>query len=710
MKARSSDFLVEIGTEELPPKSLFELANAFSDGIVAALVEAGLRHGRVHTHATPRRLAVMIEHLALQQPDQHIERRGPPVGAAFDAAGNPTRAALAFAQSNGCSVADLGRVQEAKGEFLFYRGTRAGAAARTLLPGIVDRSLAALPIAKRMRWGARETQFVRPVHWVVMLHGRDVVESEILGVTAGRTTRGHRFLAPKPIVLSSPAQYLGRLENRGHVVADVRLRRERVREGVLAAAREAGGEAIIEDALLDEVTALVEWPVPLVGHIDARFLELPPEVLIATIQDHQRYFPVRDAQGALLPRFVFVANIVSRDPAQVRAGNERVVRPRLADSAFFYSQDRRQPLAARCAALGTVTYQTQLGSLADRTTRVRLLAAGIAAALGADRARAERAAELAKCDLLSSMVGEFPELQGVMGGYYARHDGEADEVAQAIAEQYRPRFAGDTLPETGAGTSVALADRLDTIAGIFAIGQKPSGTKDPFGLRRAALGVLRIIVERGLELDLMALIRQALEQAQRDIARIAAGGTDGAGAHAADATKLADEIYDYVIERLRAYAMEADRLVTTEVFDAVLTRRPASVLDFQARLRALIAFLQLPDAASLAAANKRIANILRKNPTGSAHRVDESLLGLPAEQRLHADIGALQAEVEAALANRRYDEALRRLATLRPAVDAFFDQVLVMDPDVALRDNRLALLAMLSRMFLAVADLSRLPG
>ncbi len=710
MKARYSDFLVEIGTEELPPKSLFELANAFSDGIVAGLAEAGLRHGRVHTHATPRRLAVRVERLALQQADQQIERRGPPVGAAFDAAGQPTRAALAFAESNGCAVADLGRVQDAKGEFLFYRGTRAGTATRALLPGIVDRSLATLPIAKRMRWGARETQFVRPVHWVVMLHGRDVVDCEILGVKAGRTTRGHRFLAPKPIALASPGQYLARLESRGHVLADVQRRRERVREGVLAAAREAGGEAIVQDALLDEVNALVEWPVPLVGHIDERFLELPPEVLIATIQDHQRYFPVRDARGALLPRFVFVANIPSRDPAQVRAGNERVVRPRLADSAFFYAQDRRQPLAARRDALRTVTYQTRLGTLADKTARVRLLAAGIAAAIGADRARTERAAELAKCDLLCSMVGEFPELQGVMGAYYARHDGEPDEVARAIAEQYRPRFAGDALPETGAGTAVALADRLDTIAGIFAIGQKPSGTKDPFGLRRAALGVLRIIVERGLELDLVALIRQALEQVRRDIARIAASGANGPGARTNDGTTLADEIYDYVIERLRAYAMEADKLVTTEIFEAVLARRPASVLDFQTRLTALIAFLQLPDAARLAAANKRIANILRKSPAGAAHRVDESLLRLPAERQLQADIDALRAEVEAALAARRYDDALRRLATLRPAVDAFFDEVLVMDPDPALRDNRLALLATLSQLFLAVADLSRLPG
>jgi len=709
MSSRAAAFLVEIGTEELPPKSLFELADAFSQGIVAGLAEAGLRHGPVHTYATPRRLAVAIERLALQQPDQEIQRRGPPVAAAFDAAGNPTRAAMAFAESSGCTVADLGRVSEPRGEFLSYRGIRTGAPARSLLPGIVDRSLAALPIAKRMRWGARETQFVRPVHWVVMLHGRDVVECAILGVTAGRVTRGHRFHAPRPISLASPAGYLVRLERVGRVIADFRRRRDRVREGVLAAAREAGGEALISEALLDEVTALVEWPVPLVGRIDERFLELPPEVLISTIQDHQRYFPIRGADGRLLPRFVFVANIESRDPAQVRAGNERVVRPRLADSAFFFSQDRRQPLSARRDALATVTFQTQLGSLADKSERVRALSAAIAAATGADPGRSERAAVLAKCDLLTNMVGEFPELQGVMGRYYARHDGEADEVAAALAEQYRPRFAGDALPETGAGTALALADRLDTIVGIFAIGQRPTGTRDPFGLRRAALGVLRIAIERGLDLDLVAVIGRSRDLVLRDVARVAAGKPAGA-APSGTPEGLADEVYDYVFERLRAYAMENDKLVTTEIFDAVLARRPASPLDFQRRLQALIAFLQLPDAASLAAANRRIANILRKSGGTAVRSVDESLLRLPEERRLHAELGELRADVESALAGRRYDEALMRLSTLRPAVDAFFDQVLVMDPDEAVRENRLALLASLSQLFLSVGDLSRLPG
>jgi glycyl-tRNA synthetase beta chain len=703
-------FLVEIGTEELPPKSLFDLANAFSAGIVAGLEAAGLRHGRVDTHATPRRLAVVVERLALQQPDQKIERRGPPVTAAFDASGQPTRAALAFAESNGCTVAELGRVQEAKGEFLFYRGMRAGQAASALLPAIVDKSLAALPIAKRMRWGARETQFVRPVQWIVMLHGADVVDCEILGVKSGRTTRGHRFHAPKPIQLASPASYLRALESRGHVLADIQRRRARVRDGVLAAAREAGGEAIIGEALLDEVTSLVEWPVPLVGRIDARFLELPPEVLIATIQDHQRYFPIRDAAGRLLPLFVFVANLESRDPTQVRAGNERVVRPRLADSAFFFEQDRRQRLEARRDALRSVTFQTQLGSLADKADRVRALAGIVAEAIGAERSRAERAAELAKCDLLTNMVGEFPELQGVMGGYYARHDGEHAEVVAAMAEQYRPRFAGDALPGTGAGTAVALADKLDTIVGIFAIGQKPSGTKDPFGLRRAALGVLRIVIERRLAIDLKPLLASALALVQQDIARVAAQSAESRDKKAAAPESLAAELYAYIFERLRAYAMEGDKLVTTEIFDAVLANEPGSPLDFQARLGALILFLQLPDAASLAAANKRIANILRKSGAAAAGAVDESLLALEQEQRLHADIADLRADVEAALAARQYDAALKRLATLRPAVDAFFDKVLVMDPKPEVQSNRLALLQSLSRLFLAVADLSRLPG
>jgi glycyl-tRNA synthetase beta chain len=699
------DFLVEIGTEELPPKSLLPLAEAFRDGLAAGLDAAGLSHGGALAYATPRRLAVLVRRLLDQQPDQRVERRGPPVSAAYDAAGQPTKAAYAFAASCGIDVKEIQRRSDAKGEFLFCKLTRPGAKTAALLPGIVQQALAALPIARRMRWGTGEVEFVRPVHWVVMLHGDEVVPGEILGLPAGRVTRGHRFHAPKPVALRSPGVYLSSLERRGYVVADFEARRERIRTGVAAAAEAEGGLAVIDPAVLDEVTALVEWPMPIAGHFDPRYLELPPEVLVSTLQGHQRYFPVRAKDGQLLPLFIAVANIESRDPAQVRAGNERVVRPRLADAAFFYETDRKTTLAARQAALGSVTFQARLGSLADKSARVVELAGQIARITGEDPAHAQRAAQLAKCDLLTAMVGEFPELQGVMGRYYALHDGEPDAVAAALAEQYLPRFAGDALPATGAGLALAIGDKLDTIAGIFAIGQKPTGAKDPFGLRRAALGVLRILIETGVALDLRGLIDAALDLVRGDLVR-----------HADDkaATKLpeslAEEIYDYMMERLRAWYLESGAGITTEMFDAVFDTRPASPLDFDDRLRALATFLKLPEAASLTAANKRISNILRKAGAQPNPRVDPGLLTDPEERRLATEVEALRQDVERCVTSRRYGEALTRLAALRPAVDAFFDKVLVMADDVRVRANRLALLAALQRLFLHTANLARLPG
>jgi glycyl-tRNA synthetase beta chain len=713
------DFLVEIGTEELPPKSLPALSKAFTDGIVAGLAAAGIAHGKVHPYAAPRRLAVLVRRVAERQPDQQIVRKGPPVKAAFDATGAPTRAATAFAESCGTSVDALGRIAEPKGEFLQYTGTKAGSETKTLLAGIVQGSLDRLPIAKRMRWGAGTAEFVRPVHWVVMLFGSEVVPATILGVAAGDTTRGHRFMAPKPIRLSSPAAYARRLESAGKVLADFAVRRERILAGVTALAREHGVEAIVSEALLDEVTALVEWPVPLAGRFEERFLELPPEVLIATLQDHQRYFPTREtdasagatATGArrLTPVFITVANLESRDPAQVRAGNERVVRPRLSDAAFFWDSDRRQSLAARRDLLKDVTFQAQLGSYFDKAERVKALARAIAPLAGADAAEAARAAELSKCDLLTGLVGEFPELQGTMGTYYALHDGEPADVAAAMGEQYLPRFAGDGLPATGVGTALALADKLDTIVGIFAIGQKPSGTKDPFALRRAALGVLRIVLEKRLDLDLPATVAGALERARADVARVASA--KGGAAPTAD---VATEVYDYVMERLRAHYLEGSAGVTTEMFDAVLDRRPASPLDADARLHALAAFLKLADAAALASANKRIANILRKadeaagGAAGAPLRPD--LLQQEEERRLHDALASVRPEATRLFDARDYTEGLRRLAALRPAVDAFFDRVMVMADDAAVRANRLALLREIRQLFLRVADLSRLPG
>jgi glycyl-tRNA synthetase beta chain len=694
------DFLVEIGAEEMPPKSLAALGEAFRDGVVAGLASAGLSHGAVQAWFTPRRLAVQVDKLLDRQPEQRLERRGPPVKAAFDATGKPTRAATAFADSCGVAVDALTRISDDKGEFLFCRTTRPGEPAAKLLPGIVQGALERLPIARRMRWGDGAAEFVRPVHWVVLLHGDAVVPAEILGIPAGRMTRGHRFHAKKPIALRSPGGYLAALE-KGKVCADHQARRARIRAAVVAAAEQEGGTALIDPAVLDEVTALTEWPVPLAGGFEPRFLELPPEVLIATMQDHQRYFPVRGPDGALMPRFIAVANLESRDPAQVRAGNERVIRPRLADAAFFYAADRKTRLADRREALAAVTFQAQLGSLADKSARVTALAGQVARIAGSDAGAAQRAAELAKCDLLTAMVGEFPELQGVMGRYYARHDGEPGEVAAALAEQYLPRFAGDALPETGAGLALAIADKLDTLVGIFAIGQKPTGTKDPYGLGRAALGVLRILIETGIALDLRELIRSALESVTADVVR--RGGK-------APGDTLAGELYDYMMERLRAWYLEAGGGVTTEMFDAVLETRPASPLDFDQRLRALAGFLQLPDAAGLTAANKRISNILKKAGEQPSPRVDPGLLTDAEERQLATAIEALRRDVERLVTARSYADALTRLASLRPAVDAFFDKVLVMADDARVRANRLALLAALQRLFLHIANLSRLPG
>lgn len=697
--AKAQDFLVELGTEELPPLALPELERAFAAGIDKGLADAGLAHGGLKSFASPRRLAVLVRELSAQQPDQQIRRRGPPLNAAFDAAGQPTRAALAFAESVGVAVEALGRVREGKGEFLFHEGSRAGAPTPTLLPAIVQASLEALPIPKRMRWGAGEAEFVRPVHWLVMLFGSAVVPARILDTEAGKTTRGHRFHAPAPLPLIAPADYAASLRERGRVLADFGERRERIRSQVLARAQTLGGRAVIDEALLDEVTALVEWPVAVEGRFEDRFLQLPREVLVSTLQEHQRYFAVEDANGALTPWFITVSNIESREPVRVREGNERVVRPRLSDAAFFYEQDRKRPLEDFAAGLDTVTFQTRLGSVGDKVRRTAQLAARLAGPVGADPVQVARAAQLAKCDLQSAMVGEFPELQGIMGAYYAAADGEPAEVASALREHYQPRGAGDALPQTRCGITVALADKLDTLAGIFAIGQKPTGTKDPYGLRRAAIGCLRIILEQRLDLDLRPYIVAALD------------------AQPVENPAAAGELLGFMMERLRAWYLgegqqrdDGTVSFTTEMFDAVLAAQPSAPFDFDARLRALAAFQQRPEAASLAAANKRIANILRKSTGDAPAVVEPAALVAPAEQALHAAVAALADEVASAVAARDYDGALARLASLRPPIDAFFEQVMVNDPDARLRTNRLALVAQIRKLFGGVADLSRLPG
>ena len=720
MSTAHRDFLIEIGTEELPPKALRTLADAFITGIGAGLEKASLTHAGILGFATPRRLAVKVERLAAQQPEQHVRRRGPPLSAAFDNAGAPTRAALAFAASCSSTVEALERIEEGKGSFLYFVGKRAGEHTVQLLPALVQAALDQLPIPRRMHWGEGQALFVRPVHWIVMLFGRDVVPATLLETPTGRHTRGHRFHAPRPLSLATPGAYERTLREKGHVLADFAARRERIRTEVIAAAGAVAGSAMIGEALLDEVTALTEWPVALAGAFEERFLALPREVLISTLEDHQRYFPVEDAHGRLLPAFVTVSNIASRDPPKVRAGNERVVRARLADAAFFWERDRREPLAARRVGLESVTFQAKLGSLGDKTRRLRVLVPDIAALAGASREAALRAADLAKCDLLTAMVGEFPELQGIMGCYYARADDEPEEVAVSLREQYLPRSAGDALPATGVGLALAIADKLDTLAGIFAIGEKPSGTKDPFGLRRAALGVQRILIEKGLDLDLRANLERAVAGVRADIERLRSAAAGGAApaAPSLGAEALVGELYDFLMERLRAYYLEGAgaapvpgrAAVTTEMFDAVLATRPASSVDFDARLKALSTFLELPEAGSLTAANKRIGNILRKANATAPAEVDVLQLREAAEVRLFDAMGGLRESVAADTAQREYTRALGRLALLRPAVDSFFDQVMVMDENPQLRGNRLSLLAQLRGLFTGIADLSRLPG
>ena len=689
----ASDFLVEIGTEELPPKALRSLMEAFGESLAAAVDDARLAHGKVHAWASPRRLAVMIEGLAAQQEDRRVELKGPPVKVAFDDDGNPKPAATAFAGKCGVSVEALGREATDKGEWLVFSSVEAGRPAAELLPGLVEAALATLPIPRRMRWGAGDAEFVRPVHWIVMLHGESLIEATVMGIATGRESRGHRFHAPGPVTIPSPDRYLETLEKQGWVIGDFERRRDMVREGVDRAAAEAGGRVVEGESLYDEVAALVEWPVPIVGRFDKEYLALPRETVISTLTGHQRYFPMADERGDLMPRFVTVANLESREPAQVREGNERVIRPRLADAAFFWDSDRRTPLASRAAALGEVIYQHGLGSLRDKSLRVAALAGMLADAVGADKATVLRAAELAKCDLLTGMVGEFPELQGTMGRHYALADHESAAVADAIGEHYQPRFAGDVLPASQAGQILAVADKLDTLAGVFSIGKKPSGNRDPFGLRRAALGIVRILIECEIDADLVAAIDTAVGLQPKS---------------KADSAALSEDLYTFVTERLRRYFLDRDAGLATETFDAVLARQPRSLVDFDRRLAAVQKFLQLEQAESLAAANKRIANILRQagDPEGLA--VATGLLAEDAERALYEGLGRARDALLPLLESRDYAGALVRLAELREPVDRFFDDVMVMADDEAVRRNRLALLGALRALFLDIADISRL--
>jgi glycyl-tRNA synthetase beta chain len=685
----AKDLLFELCTEELPPRTLPALSNALTEGLAKGIDAAGVPHGRIHGFATPRRLAVWIEKLAEHQPDRLVERRGPPLANAFDAQGSPTQAATAFAKSCGVAVGELSKLTTEKGAWLQFRGTERGAATTALLKDILTQAIAALPIAKRMRWGAHSAEFVRPVHSVVLLYGDEVVPIEVLGLESGRVTSGHRFHSPKPITLKRAKGYETKLR-RAKVIADFAKRREMIRAGVIAAAAEVNGTALIDDALLDEVTALVEWPVPLTGQFEQRFLSLPREVVIATVQDHQRYFAVQGPEGKLSGWFVTVSNIESRDPSKVREGNERVVRPRLSDAAFFWDQDRKMSLQDHAARLSGVIFQAKLGNYADKTARVTQLAELIGRRIGAGPDLAQ-AAELSKADLMTAMVGEFPELQGTMGRYYAEAQGLPHDVSVAIEEHYRPRFAGDALPSTKIGQALSLADKIDTLVGIFAIEQRPTGTKDPFGLRRAAVGVLRILLEAQLDLDLVDVLAAA------------------AAAQPVRRTAVADEVYDFIAERLRGMLLEQPG-TTPEMLDAVFANRPRSPLDAVTRLAALKEFLLLPDAVVLAAINKRIANILKKTQVSQDWAVDPQGLTEEAERRLHHALKELRDPVLDATKQRRYADSLQALVGLRAPVNDFFDRVMVMDENTAKRNNRLALLRDVQALLGGVADLSRLPG
>lgn len=681
--------LLELGAEELPPTALDALSDAFAAGVEKGLQEADIPFEGVRAYATPRRLAVQVKNLADKQPDREVERRGPALAAAFKE-GAPTKAAEGFARSCGVSVDELIHLETDKGTWLGFREHQPGESVQALLPDILRKAISALPVPKNMRWGTSRIEFSRPVHWLVALYGSDVIAAEALGLQSSRTTYGHRFHAPDAIQLEHADAYLGALEN-AFVLADRQQRRERIREQVLAEAEVQEAQAVIDEDLLVEVSGLVEWPVALTGSFDERFLEVPAECLVSSMKANQKYFHLLDDQGKLKPLFITISNIDSADPQQVISGNEKVIRPRLADAAFFYDTDRKRTLASRIPQLESVVFQQQLGTLADKARRSSAIASYIAETIGGDVTHAQRAVALAKCDLVTEMVLEFPELQGIMGRYYAEQDGEPADVAQALEEQYLPRFATDAIPHSATGKALALADRLDTLVGIFGIGQRPTGAKDPFALRRASIGVLNILVKGELNLDLRELLGVAAEQYQ-DLPK---------------AEGLVDDVLTYMLDRFRAWGQEEG--ISAEMYLAVRARPVTKPLDFARRLRAVKAFAQREEAAALAAANKRVSNILSKQEHDGSTQVDQSLLHESAEQALFKAVTSSQQQVTPLFAAGDYQQALDALATLREPVDNFFDQVMVMADDESIRRNRLALLASLQALFLEVADIAQLP-
>ncbi|WP_298667342.1 glycine--tRNA ligase subunit beta [uncultured Haemophilus sp.] len=681
------NFLVEIGTEELPPKALKTLATSFADNVEAELNQAGLTFDKIEWFAAPRRLAVKVLNLATQQPSKEIEKRGPAVSAAFDAEGKPTKAAEGWARGCGITVEQAERIATDKGEWLVHRAKIEGQPTKNLLNDIVANALAKLPIPKPMRWADKTVQFIRPVHTVTMLLGDELIEGEILGVASARTIRGHRFLGEKEFEIQHADQYPQLLREKGSVVADFNERKAEILAKSQAKATALGGVADIEESLLEEVTSLVEYPNVLAAKFEERFLAVPAEALVYTMKGDQKYFPIYDKDGKLLPHFIFVSNINPEDPTAIIEGNEKVVRPRLTDAEFFFKTDLKQKLVDRLPRLETVLFQQQLGTLKDKTDRIEQLAGEIAKQIGADEAKAKRAGLLSKCDLMTNMVFEFTDTQGVMGMHYARHDGEDEEVAVALNEQYMPRFAGDELPKSLVASAVALADKFDTLTGIFGIGQAPKGSADPFALRRAALGALRIIVEKNLPLDLEDLVKKSAALF---------------GDKLTNKNVVAD-VVDFMLGRFRAWYQ--DEGIAVDVIQAVLARRPTRPADFDARVRAVSHFRTLDSAEALAAANKRVSNILAK-ADAAIGEINLTACVEPAEKALAEAVLALRTEVQPLIAQGDYTAVLDKLANLRAPVDNFFDNVMVNAEDPALRQNRLAILNTLQGLFLQVADIS----
>ena len=680
--------LFELGSEELPPKTLLKLSRSLVDNIRQGLDEADLHYSNVEGYATPRRLAVLVENLATSQPDKIVEKRGPALHAAYCSDGSPSKAAEGFAASCGTTFDKLERLKTDKGEWLAYKQNIKGQATEALLPDIIRKSIHALPIAKRMRWGNNENEFVRPVHWAVLMLGDQPIKTDILGLETSNQTRGHRFHAPQWITITAPEQYPGVLYEKGKVIADFEQRKKLIRSAAQQTATKLGGVAHIEEDLLEEIAALNEWPVPIAGHFDPRFLDLPAEVLITTMQTNQKYFPVHKADGSLSAHFITFSNIESTNPASIQKGNERVIVPRLSDAEFFWKQDRKLRLDQRIDGLADIVFQKTLGTLADKTHRVKQLADYVAAQLDADVHLAKRAALLAKTDLQTEMVGEFTNLQGIMGRYYALADQEPAEVAQAIEEQYYPKQSGSATPASITGQVLSLAEKIDTLTGIFSAGLIPTGDKDPYALRRAALGILRIIIERELKLDLIACVDFALEQFE----------------HEFDRDQTRQLVVDFIFERLKGYCL--DKGYGPDEFEAVIAIMPPEPLDFIQRLEAVRSFRQLSVAESLASANKRIRNILKKAGSTPSAAVDK--LTQPEELALLSAAKQSSIDIQPLLQQRDYHATLARLAQLRDSVDAFFDHVMVLCDDPELRIHRLNLLNMLSEQFLTCADISKL--